>query len=512
MHYFVPRRSGVMPVCNQHDRVFRGRPLLRTRPRTVAAAQFRSKLNESDSEQTKQEEKRRRFHLAHKKQRIRDDARRIKLKQILLKAEGSENKPQSRGPSSTEVPILENESSKNVFEPNVVAKQTANISKDAEQAPAKKEVMSTSPSSTGGPPKRGNTSEDMAHILSMTGAEVYLPCILGPPRVKVFEPIEYSAGVSSVERKEAMDRRKASMQAEIDDSKSLALKLIQKTMAADAEKKKADYQAKKAREAKVMRDCLANMQDNKDDQDRLLELKRIEGLVGMAKKSELDDDAAFEALAKMDAATDAFISEPRFNKAFPHELKRIHESLRRECAAAQKVVEERIRNRDANALKEQAMKIKLIEYANSNLKIAEQKAHEEKQAADELKAYGKSIIERGQRKQKALEDKMARKKKEKLAFGEKIKEQARELQQKRAKERKKKFGGDIVNLDEYVDTVGGSRFFVHAKVPPSYYKTQGGLKQFPGDPPGFMYKIPWPPIVVGLIFSSLFNAQYCKCQ
>ena len=117
MHYFVPRRSGVMPVCNQHDRVFRGRPLLKTRPKTVAAAQFRSKLNKSDSEQTKQEEKQRRFHLAHKKQRIRDDARRIKLKQILLKAEGLENKPQSKGPSSTAVPILKSESSKNVGSP-----------------------------------------------------------------------------------------------------------------------------------------------------------------------------------------------------------------------------------------------------------------------------------------------------------------------------------------------------------------------------------------------------------
>ena len=116
--------------------------------------------------------------------------------------------------------------------------------------------------------------------------------------------------------------------------------------------------------------------------------------------------------------------------------------------------------------------------------------------AAELKAYGKSVIARGQKKQIALDEKMARKKQEKLQFGQMIKDQAAELLSKRDTERKEKYGGDIVNLGDYVDTVGGSRFFVHAKVPPSYYESQGGLKQFSGDPPGYMYKDPWPRIVV----------------
>lgn len=462
----------------------------------MSAAQFRSRLGGVDEAQKGEAD---RVALSRKKQQIRDDARRLKLKKVLSKAEGKRVQP-SMTKSRSSAPTLSAPSNAKAaetgdvdvasFNPPLVVSSAANASSDP--------FLSTKASDSAAEttPKRGNTSEDMAHILSMTGAEVYLPCILGPPRVKVFEPIEFSGGVSSMERKGAMDTRKAFMQKEIDDSKALALKLIQETMAADAERKKADYKDKKEREAKVMKDCLANMQDNKDDQDRLLELKRIEGLVGMAKKTELDDESAFKALEIMEAATDAFIKEPRFNKAFPHELKRIHEGLRRECKAAQKLVSERIRDREANALKDQAMKIKLLEYAKSNLHIAEQRAQESKEVAEELKAYGRSVIQRGQKKQVALEEKMARKKQEKLNFGQTIKNQTAELMKERRRERAEKYGGDIVNLEDYVDTVGGSRFFVHAKVPPSFYESQGGLKQFPGDPPGYMYKDPWPRIVV----------------
>ena len=509
MHYFVPRRSGVMPVCNQDDRVFRGRPLLKTRPKTVSTPQFRSRFNSVEDEEQKEAQ---RVSLSRKKQQIRDDARRLKLKKMLSKAEGARPQPLLRmiSPPTVASPHLVTGGPTKVVEAHgidveirnaagPVASRQADPKTNSNADPFKATTLSPENSSAVvTTPKRGNTSQDMAHILSMTGAEVYLPCILGPPRVKVFQPVEFSGGVASMERKSAMDGRKAFMQKEIDDSKSLALKLIQQTMAADAEKKKADYKSKKERESKVMKDCLANMQDNKDDQERVLELKRIEGLVGMAKKTELDDESAFTALEIMEEATDAFIKEPRFNKAFPHELKRVHEGLRRECKAAQKVVSERIRDREANALKDQAMKIKLLEYAQSNLQIAKIKAAEQKTADAELKAYGKSVIARGQKKQIALDEKMARKKQEKLQFGQMIKDQAAELLSKRDTERKEKYGGHIVNLGDYVDTVGGSRFFVHAKVPPSYYESQGGLKQFSGDPPGYMYKDPWPRIVVSL--------------
>ena len=43
------------------------------------------------------------------------------------------------------------------------------------------------------------------------------------------------------------------------------------------------------------------------------------------------------------------------------------------------------------------MKAKLLEYAQSNLQIAKIKAAEQKAADAELKAYGKSVIARGQK-------------------------------------------------------------------------------------------------------------------